>query len=56
MSANSKHKESMKTLRKNSTLLAALPWLTGAIKTYDEFSGSFVVPNGMEVSNFGGMN
>ena len=46
----------MKALREKSTLLAELPWLTGAINTYDEFSGSFVVPNGMEVSNFGGMN
>ena len=38
--------------RNSSSLLAVLPWLTGAIKTYDKFSRSFLVPNGLEVIFF----
>lgn len=36
----------------NSTLLSSLPWHTGVIRDYRQFSGSILVDKSMEVSSF----
>jgi len=41
--------EDSQTLRMNSTLLSSLPWHTGVIRDYQQFSGSMVIDRAMEV-------
>jgi hypothetical protein len=44
--------ESQTTVRMNSTLLSSLPWYTGVIRDYQEFSGRISVDRTLEVSGF----
>jgi hypothetical protein len=42
----------IQTLRMNSTLLSSIPWYTGVIRDYPQFSGKISVDTTMEVSDF----